>query len=70
MGKIHHGYDDTQIDYFMTIHNSQAYLVPVNDTSVRGKRLRFVPLKNGQIKGITFASDYELEKVVDKIINE
>ena len=68
--KIHHSYDEKQIDYFMTFYNNQAYLIPVKECSAREKTLRFVPPKNGQRKGITFATDYELEKVVNKIINE
>ena len=68
--QVHHSYDKEQIDYFMTTYNSQAYLVPVQETAVREKRLRFLPPKNGQTKGITFASEYELEKVVKKIVDE
>jgi hypothetical protein len=34
------------------------------------KTLRFKPPANGQVKGITFAEEYELEKVVKKITNE
>ena len=67
---IHYTYDETQIDYFMTFYGLQAYLIPVNEVSAREKRLRFTPPKNGQIKGITFATDYELEKVVNKIIDK
>ena len=66
---VHYTYDETQIDYFMTFYGLQAYLIPVNEVSAREKRLRFTPPKNGQIKGITFATDYELEKVVNKINN-
>lgn len=63
-GKIvHHSYDENEIDYFSTFYNGKCYLVPVNECS-REKRLRFTAPKNGQIKGITFASEYELEKVV------
>ena len=66
---VHHSYDETQIDYFMTFYDNQAYLIPVKECSVREKTLRFEPPKNGQIKGITFAQEYELEKVVNKIVN-
>lgn len=66
---VHHAYDETQIDYFMTFYDNQAYLIPVQECSVREKTLRFEPPKNGQIKGITFAQEYELEKVVNKIVN-
>ena len=62
-------YRDTEIDYFATIWQGRCYLVPIQETSTE-KVLRFAPPKNGQIKGITFAKDYEFEKVVNKIINK
>lgn len=67
---IRHAYTEDQIDYFMTAYNNQTYLIPVNECSKTAKRLRFIPPKNGQTIGITFASDYELERMVNKIINE
>ena len=67
---VRHAYTKNEIDYFMTFYNGQAYLIPVEECSTTEKRLRFVPPKNGQIKGITFASEYELERMVEKIINE
>ena len=60
---VHHFYDENEIDYFSTFYDAKCYLVPVNERS-REKRLRFTAPKNGQIRGITFASEYELEKVV------
>lgn len=66
--KVHHNYDENQIDYFMTCYNNQCYLIPVKECSVREKTLRFTPPKNGQVKGITFAQEYELERMVSKIV--
>jgi hypothetical protein len=66
---VRHTYNKEQIDYFMTFYNEKAYLIPVEECSTR-KRLRFTAPKNGQTKGITFAEEYELEKVVNKIINK
>ena len=60
---VHHSYDENEIDYFSTSYDGKCYLVPVNECS-REKRLRFTAPKNGQTRGITFASEYELEKVV------
>lgn len=60
---VHHCYDENEIDYFSTFYDGKCYLVPVNECS-REKRLRFTAPKNGQTRGITFASEYELEKVV------
>lgn len=67
---VRHAYDKSQIDYFMTSYDNQCYLIPVQECSTTAKRLRFIPPKNGQIKGITFAKEYELERMVEKIINE
>lgn len=67
---VRHAYTENEIDYFMTSYNNQCYLVPIKECSNCHKRLRFTPPKNGQIKGITFATEYELERMVQKIINE
>ena len=67
---VQHAYTKNEIDYFMTSYNGQAYLIPVEECSITTKRLRFVPPQNGQNKGITFATEYELERMVKKIINE
>lgn len=66
---VRHAYTEEQIDYFMTCYEGQCYLIPVTECSTTQKRLRFTPPKNGQTQGITFATEYELEKVVNKIIN-
>ena len=67
---VRHCYTKKEIDYFMTNYNNQCYLIPVEECSKYEKRLRFVPPRNGQTKGITFATEYELEKVVNKIVNK
>lgn len=63
---VHHSYDENEIDYFSTFYDGKCYLVPVNECS-REKRLRFTAPKNGQTKGITFASEYELERMVENL---
>ena len=62
-------YSANDIDYFATYWNNKCYLVPVEECSVE-KTLRFVPPKNGQIKGITFAKDYLLNIQLAKIKEE
>lgn len=62
-------YNENEIDYFATYWNGQCYLVPISECSVE-KTLRFAPPKNGQIKGITFAKEYTLEKQLTKIKEE
>lgn len=55
--KDYHG----EIDYFMTSFNNIAYLIPISDCGTRMFSMRLTPCKNGQVKGISFAKDYELE---------
>ena len=64
-GKIvHHKYTKEEIDYFSTVFNGQCYLIPVEECGSSNKRLRILPPKNGQTRGITWAKDYELEEVI------
>ena len=62
-------YSEKEIDYFATYWNNQCYLIPIQECCV-SKTLRFAPPKNGQIKGISFASEYELKKQIEKIKGE
>ena len=59
-------YTSEEIDYFCTYFNNQCYLIPIEECSTE-KTLRFEPPKSGQLKGISFAKDYELEKQINKI---
>ena len=56
-------YDETQIDYFATFFEGKCYVIPVAECSTQ-KTLRFEPPKTGQLKGINFATDYEIDKVL------
>lgn len=67
---ISHPYSANEIDYFATYWNNQCYLIPINETCSTKKTLRFEPPKNGQIKGIKFAFDYELAKQLQIIKGE
>ena len=60
---VHHSYSKDEIDYFVTIFNGKCYLIPVEECG-SDKRLRLLPTKNGQTRGITWAKDYELEEVI------
>lgn len=62
-------YNANEIDYFATYWDNQCYIVPIQEASVE-KTLRFAPPKNGQIKGVSFAKDYLLEKQLEKIKEE
>ena len=63
---VHHTYTESEVDYFATYYKNKCYLVPISECSTQ-KTLRFIPPKNGQIKGITFAKDYELEEALKTI---
>ena len=59
-------YSIDEIDFFATYWDGKCYLIPVAECSV-DKTLRFVPPKNGQIKGISFAKDYILADQLQKV---
>lgn len=61
-------YVDGEIDYYATCHKGKTYLLPFEECGYR-KRLRITPSKNNQEKRITWAKDYEIKTVIDKIIN-
>lgn len=62
-------YSKDEIDYFATYWENKCYLIPVEECSTR-KNLRLIDAKSGQIKGISFAKDYELSKQLSKIKEE
>lgn len=65
-GVVSNRYTSNEIDYFATFWKGVCYLIPITECSV-SKTLRFVPPKSGQIKGISFAKDYELQTQLNKI---
>lgn len=65
-GVTHQSYSKKEIDFFSTCFNGQCYLVPVEECGC-DKRLRLLPTKNGQTKGICWASEYRLEEVVKNL---
>lgn len=62
-------YSSNDVDFFATYWENQCYLIPIVECSA-AKTLRFAPSKNGQTKGINFATDYELKKQLQKIKEE
>lgn len=60
---VHHQYTNKEIDYFVTSFNGQCYLIPVDECGAE-KRLRLLPSKNNQTRGVNWAKDYILEEVV------
>lgn len=57
-------YSKNKVDYFMTEYNNNFYLIPFEEVGAGEKSLRLVPTKNGQVKGIAWASDFLIEKIL------
>lgn len=66
-GTVNLTYSEKDVDFFATIYENQCYLVPFNVCGKRTQRLRLVPTKNNQTKGITFAKDFLLEDMIKSI---
>ena len=66
-GTSNRNYKNDNVDYFATYYNQQCYLIPVQNCGSREQRLRLLPTKNGQVKGITFAKNYELDKILPTV---
>ena len=66
-GTINLTYSENDVDFFATMYEGECYLVPFQDCGKRAQRLRIIPTKNGQTKGITFAKDYHLKDVIKRL---
>ena len=62
---VYHQYTSDEIDYFVTFFNDKCYVIPVDECG-KDKKLRLLPPKNNQTRGINWAKDYELEEVAKK----
>lgn len=62
-------YSNSEIDYFATHYNGKTYLVPIKASNAK-RSFRLVPPANGHIQNITWARDYELEKVLSDLKKE
>jgi hypothetical protein len=47
-----------------------VYLLPVNDISRYGVRLRLRPTRNNQKRGIRYAADYEIDRWTTEALRE
>ena len=63
-GTLNLTYSKEDVDFFATMYENQCYLIPYELCGKREQRLRFVPTKNGQVKGILFAKDFHLEDMI------
>ena len=67
-GIVRRKYTKDEIDYFSTFYEGKCYLVPVNECSNQ-KTLRNGISKNNQNQNVCFASQYELERQLNKLRN-
>lgn len=58
-----------QVEFFIVYcpHNNEVYLVPIHDVPNTTACLRISAPRNGQLKGVRWASDYTLDKQMLKI---
>ncbi len=56
-----------EIDFFYTCFLGKGYLIPVEETGKRIKTLRLLPPLNNNQANITWASDYEIDKILSKM---
>ena len=66
-GTLNLNYSAEDVDFFATMHEGNCYLVPYEVCGKRAQRLRIIPTKNGQTKGIVFAKDYHLKDVIERL---
>ena len=63
-GTLNLSYSEKDVDFFATVYENQCYLIPFSLCGKRNQRIRFVPTKSGQTKGILFAKDFKLEDII------
>ena len=66
-GTLNISYSENDVDFFATIYERQCYLIPYEVCGKRAQRLRLIPTKNGQTKGITFAKDYTIDTILQTL---
>ena len=66
-GTLNLTYSSDDVDFFATMYENQCYLVPYEPCGKRSQRLRTIPTRNGQTKGITFAKDFHLKDVIERL---
>lgn len=67
-GYVRRIYSKNSVDYFMTCYEDNYYLIPFSQCGTGVKKLRFAPPANGQKKGISFASDFLIEKILEEVV--
>lgn len=67
-GYVKREYSAADVDYFMTFYENDYYLIPYSECGTTCKKLRLIPVANGQVKNISFAKDYLAEKIVKELV--
>lgn len=58
-----------KIDFYMTCIGSKCYMIPIEDCkNSSSKRLRVQNPRNNQKKNVSYAEDYELQRVVSTML--
>ena len=53
------------VDFIIAYYNNQVYLLPINELKANVSfQLRLTPPKNGQVKDINWAKNYELDNMM------
>lgn len=66
-GTVNLSYSDQDVDFFATINNDECYLIPYSLCGKRSQRLRLLPTKSGQTKGILFAKDFHIDRTLQNL---
>lgn len=66
-GTLNISYSENDVDFFATMHEGQCYSIPYEVCGKRAQRLRLIPTKNGQTKGITFAKEYTIDTILQTL---
>lgn len=66
-GTLNLSYSKEDVDFFATMYEGQCYLIPFELCGKRNQRIRFIPTKNNQTKGVLFAKDFRLEDIVKSL---
>ena len=66
-GTINLSYTNADVDFFSPVYDGQCYLIPFKLCGKRNQRIRLVPTLNGQTKGILFAKDFVLDKILENL---
>lgn len=64
---VNRRYTSEEIDFIASYFDGKCYLIPIQETCSRSKKLRFQHPKNNQLTSVNWAVDYEVEKVLLRI---